>query len=777
MAISRKRNSPGIEINEIDRSQYNNKPDYSVVDTTTLMCGFADKGNDYNTEWINSLDTLENTYGTPTNEVERYFYNGIVEILSKGGIALAAKLPYVNDSKDKYAQVSWKIDTELSNDTSEILNDLLSVDSSLTSYIQISSNAANYDKLIDLSTLDDYRTSKKLMENDTITIVDITRKQYEKISMVESISSTNKIFEKNEEFLGILPVIVTPVNAMYYQQLITDTTDITMPPEESSNINEQFDTDTDTDTDTSDIGKEYSSKLRNYTVIVDAYNRGKKDLSVYTEKDLVSQNFDIPLSSASINDQTVSKVAANLFPTLTYTSVNTLERKYLKQIGVVVFQVYANNGDRKRLSFSPVESFIGSLDKNEKDSITKGSIYIGDIINSNSQFINFFSNVRTTSDAYKNASTIFIQNQVGCILGFLEDECKKHISYNESIIEPLNKIFNQLQDPNYIDIDIVCDAGVSNIGQYIYNYGGNKIDIAYYPFKKEDNEPNWTLNKYSDTYAWKAIISKYNDFCKNTRKDCMFIADVLRPFCLEGNQKLLRPTNLANTIENTIIPNLRYITIPSSSFAAGYCDWFYIKDYYSGDFFWLPPSIKAAGIYTYVDTYYHKWDAPAGMIKGKLNGVYDVAFSPKNDEAGKIYKAGWNYAISYPIDGIILEGQKTFQIEETALDRVNVRRLMLYLEKQTRRIARYFVYEGNTAYIRQKFVDTLRPIFEDAKNGYGLRDYIIRCDDTNNTVQDIENNQLRCAIAIKPVKTIEWIIVNYIITNQSASVSEEVLKD
>ena len=101
MAISRKRNSPGIEINEIDRSQYNNKPDYSVVDTTTLMCGFADKGNDYNTEWINSLDTLENTYGTPTNEVERYFYNGIVEILSKGGIALAAKLPYVNDSKDK----------------------------------------------------------------------------------------------------------------------------------------------------------------------------------------------------------------------------------------------------------------------------------------------------------------------------------------------------------------------------------------------------------------------------------------------------------------------------------------------------------------------------------------------------------------------------------------------------------------------------------------------------------------------------------------------------
>lgn len=102
---------------------------------------------------------------------------------------------------------------------------------------------------------------------------------------------------------------------------------------------------------------------------------------------------------------------------------------------------------------------------------------------------------------------------------------------------------------------------------------------------------------------------------------------------------------------------------------------------------------------------------------------------------------------------------------------------MLYLEKQTRYYAKYFLYEGNTAYNRQRFVDTITPIFENAKNGYGINEYAIKCDETNNTASVIDNNELRCVIAIKPVKTIEWIIINYIITNQSANVNEEVLRN
>lgn len=784
MAISRKRNSPGIEINEIDRSQYNNKPDYSIVNTTTLICGFADKGVNYDTQWINSLQTLNDTFGQPTNEPEKYFYNAGIEILNRGGILLMSRLPYDNLSKDKFASLKYKVDDEIIlqniGNSYDYLEDLKAIDSTISSYVNIN-NVASANALISLEDLDKYKTGEQIIEKNTIQIVDITRKQYEKINMLSSFSANTKIIEKSEELLGIMPVIVSPINAMYFQGIITDTTKI------------------NDDTSNELSGAEVSEKISKYNTISDAKNRQGTYLSAYSSTKLFSQNFDLPLSSFSINDQSISKIAAKQFPIINFQQENYLDRTYLKQIGVVVFKVYANQGDRKKLSFTPVESFVGALDKKAKDKNTNSSIFIDDIINSNSQFINFFSNVAITQ-SYNNASTIMIQNQIACILGFKEDECIKNIDYTNSIIEPLNKIFNKLQDPNYIDIDIVCDAGVSNIAQYVNNYGSYSVydqqirplvsyNAEQYPdifkklqlkensddsFSENQNTTYWKLD--DGTTAWKTILQKYDNFCKNMRHDCIFIADVLRPFCLNGNQKIVRSTNLKNTIENSILPNIKKVIALNSSYSAGYCNWFYVKDAYTDDFFWLPPSIKAAGVYTYIDTYYHPWDAPAGMNRGKLINVYDTAFSPKNDEAGKIYQSAWNYAINYPIDGIVLEGQKTFQIEQTALDRINVRRLMLYLEKQTKYFAKFFLYEGNTEYIRQKFVDTIRPIFEDAKNSYGLNEYIIRCDETNNTQQTIDNNELRCAIAIKPVKSIEWIILDYIITNQSANINEEVLK-
>lgn len=88
------------------------------------------------------------------------------------------------------------------------------------------------------------------------------------------------------------------------------------------------------------------------------------------------------------------------------------------------------------------------------------------------------------------------------------------------------------------------------------------------------------------------------------------------------------------------------------------------------------------------------------MTRGVLNDVVDVAFVPLDQDAGQIYSNQWNYAMSYPIEGVVLEGHKTFQRDRTAFDRVNVRRLMLYLERRISRIAQRFVYEGNTAYLR-----------------------------------------------------------------------------
>lgn len=140
------------------------------------------------------------------------------------------------------------------------------------------------------------------------------------------------------------------------------------------------------------------------------------------------------------------------------------------------------------------------------------------------------------------------------------------------------------------------------------------------------------------------------------RKDCLFLADGLRTFCLEGNEKIVRSTSTGSSIDSSIVPKLRWMSGINSSYSAGYCNWFYVTDAHSGELFWCPPSIKAASACIYTDTYYNCWDAPAGLARGVVSGALDVAFSPKADQAGKMYLQSWNYAVSYPIDGIVIEG-------------------------------------------------------------------------------------------------------------------------
>jgi len=343
----------------------------------------------------------------------------------------------------------------------------------------------------------------------------------------------------------------------------------------------------------------------------------------------------------------------------------------------------------------------------------------------------------------------------------------------------LDRIFRNNQDPNKIDIDIICDAGVSNIGQFIASTGENTEGS----FKDEDKEGYFDLDSQKsslfriesrgDVQVWANILKRYDDFAKNVRKDCVFIADGPRQMVLDGQVKKLRKTRPTSTFVNTIVPKIRFISnVINSSYSAGYLNWFQIRDSFSGRYFWIPPSVKAMGIYMRTDRYSNFWEAPAGMNRGVVQDAIDASFSPTVEEAGYLYTNSWNYAISYPIEGIVLEGQRTFQTNRTALDRINVRRLLLGLEKVTRNFARQFNYEGNTQWLRMRFKDILDRYFDEVKSGGGLNDFLVVCDERNNTIQTIENNELHIQIYVKPIKTIEFIILNFVCTNQSANIEE-----
>ena len=461
--------------------------------------------------------------------------------------------------------------------------------------------------------------------------------------------------------------------------------------------------------------------------------------------------------------------------------VGAFDRDNLKKIGVVVYRAFIDPGEGNKINFEPVEAFCGSLYKEAKNPVTKVTEFIDTIINTQSEYIYFFSNCFATSTAkseYLNDIDILLmQPDANCpSLGFFEKQVEEDISVPKSIYDGMNKCFDKVADINERDIDVVPDAGIANIASFIKAVYG---ESGKYDLNKVINEntgetacSQWkadTLNPAVKT--WKAVEQKFDTFCKSTRKDCMFIADGLRPLVINGEKKVIRESKPTNTIDANILPYVKYQMGLNTSYGAGYLDWFQIADEFSGDLFWCPPSIKAMGSYIYTDLNFNYWDAPAGLTRGIVAAV-DVAFSPTPKQAGAIYEKNWNYAINYPTDGIVLEGQKTFQVRPSAFDRVNVRRLFLRLERAAYRVARYFVYDGNTAYTRQRLVDALDPYFKAAKVGGGLYDYRIRCDETINTPTVIDNNEMRVQIGIKPVKTAEFILIDFIALSTGGSFEE-----
>ena len=455
--------------------------------------------------------------------------------------------------------------------------------------------------------------------------------------------------------------------------------------------------------------------------------------------------------------------------------------EHLKDIGVVVYKMYVDPSEGNKVSYEAVEAYVGSLFRDDKDPNTGVTKFIDTIINSQSRYINFFSNcfaATNNKQFYQNKCQLLIAKPTpGASLGFYSGMTTKDISVNKSILDGMNKCFEKVEDVNKLDIDIVPDAGLANIASFITAIFGGK---GPYDLNVADDLGNsllgmWTCKKATEACVkmWKTIEMKHDNFCKNVRKDCMFIADGLRPLVIQGQKKIVRDTKPTNSIDKDILPYVPAICGLNTSYGAGYIDWFEQADDYTGDFFWCPPSIKAMGCYIDTDLNYEYWEAPAGLTRGRISAT-DVAFSPNNKQASSIYDKCWNYAINYPQDGIVLEGQKTFQTKPTALDRVNVRRTMLRLERQVYKTLRYYVYENNTAYTRQRVIDAIEPIMKACwKSGNGgLQRYKIVCDDKINDANTIDNNELKVQIGVVPTKCAEYIEVSFVIGNQGSTWAE-----
>lgn len=206
----------------------------------------------------------------------------------------------------------------------------------------------------------------------------------------------------------------------------------------------------------------------------------------------------------------------------------------------------------------------------------------------------------------------------------------------------------------------------------------------------------------------------------------------------------------------------------NSSYAAAYWPWLQTRTS-TGKNEWVPASTVIPGVYAFTDASSAPWFAPAGLVRGGIGGVIQAERRLTKAERDTLYAAKVNPIASFPGTGITVFGQKTLQTKASALDRVNVRRLLIELKKFVGDQAKNLVFEQNTIATRNKFLATVNPYLESVVQRQGLYAYRVVMDDSNNSADVVDRNQLVGQIFIQPTKTIEYVVLDFTIEPTGAT--------
>jgi hypothetical protein len=256
------------------------------------------------------------------------------------------------------------------------------------------------------------------------------------------------------------------------------------------------------------------------------------------------------------------------------------------------------------------------------------------------------------------------------------------------------------------------------------------------------------------------------------RKDHLFIADPLTNIFIQGaNLKTLDiPDNAFST--NIYWPLKNQFATMDTSYACTFGNVAKVADAATNQQVWVPFSGFAAAAMATTDSSFQPWYAPAGFTRGIVNGVIDIGLYPKQKQRDQLYRICINPVTFFPAEGFVIFGQKTMQKKPSAFDRINVRRLFLNLETATRDTVKFFLFEPNTLFTRTQIINSLTPIFDNAKNTQGIYDYLLICDERNNTPETIDDNTIIIDVYIKPVRAAEYILCNFYCTRTGTNFQE-----
>ena len=212
--------------------------------------------------------------------------------------------------------------------------------------------------------------------------------------------------------------------------------------------------------------------------------------------------------------------------------------------------------------------------------------------------------------------------------------------------------------------------------------------------------------------------------------------------------------------------------ITSSSYAVIDSGYKYQYDRYNDEYRYVPLNGDVAGLCARTDYTDDPWFSPAGLNRGQIKNVVKLAFNPRKTDRDNLYNVGVNPVASFPGQGVVLFGDKTALAKPSAFDRINVRRLFITLEKSISTAAKFQLFEFNDGFTRAQFKNIVEPFLRDVKGRRGITDFLVVCDETNNTSQVIDSNRFVADIYIKPARSINFIQLNFIATRTGASFNE-----
>jgi len=199
----------------------------------------------------------------------------------------------------------------------------------------------------------------------------------------------------------------------------------------------------------------------------------------------------------------------------------------------------------------------------------------------------------------------------------------------------------------------------------------------------------------------------------------------------------------------------------NTSYAAAYWPWVQTIDPDSAQLVWVPASTMIGGVYAYNDNVSEPWFAPAGINRGGLGNVVRAEKKLSQANRDTLYQNKVNPIATFPGTGVVVYGQKTLQTKASALDRVNVRRLLIQLKSYISQVAQNLVFEQNTIATRNQFLSQVNPYLESVQQRQGLYAFRVIMDDSNNTADVIDRNQMVGQIYIQPTKTAEFIYLDF----------------